>query len=385
MPEKIDHCYSPAASQDQFCDCMTCKSAENSIHEENAKSGVLTHRRRASIIAPLLESVFLLFSVGLLLMRDRLGLQEVVSDLSISFVAIMVEAMPFMLIGSLIGGLIEEFVPQELLGRLLEGRERSAIFIAAGLGLIFPVCDCAIAPLVKRLLSKGVPLSVAIAFLLAGPIVNPIVAASTWLAYQGDWSFLVTRMVLGYAVAIVVAFLMDFLFRDKKALLIETPSEFEHNCDCCGRDHAPERSDNREKRLFFALQHACDDFFNIGKFLVIGAFIAALARTTIGVNVLQGLSSAPGTAIILMMLLAMALNLCSQTDAFIAAGFRGILPDTAQMAFMILGPMLDIKLLLLYLTMFRKRVIITLALLIFLTVLTSMIFLQYGLGGLLGG
>jgi uncharacterized membrane protein YraQ (UPF0718 family) len=86
-----------------------------------------------------------------------------------------------------------------------------------------------------------------------------------------------------------------------------------------------------------------------------------------------------------MMLLAMALNLCSQTDAFIAAGFRGILPDTAQMAFMILGPMLDIKLLLLYLTMFRKRVIITLALLIFLSVLTSMIFLQYGLGGLLGG
>ena len=144
-------------------------------------------------------------------MRDRLGLQEVVGDLSISFVAIMVEAMPFMLIGSLIGGLIEAFVHKNMLGRLLEGRERSAIFIAAGLGLIFPVCDCAIAPLVKRLLSKGVPLSVAIAFLLAGPIVNPIVAASTWLAYQGNWSFLVTRMVLGYAVAIVVAILMDFL------------------------------------------------------------------------------------------------------------------------------------------------------------------------------
>ncbi len=251
MSEKIDHSYSHVAGQDQFCDCMTCKSAENGIYEENDKSGVLTHRRRASIIAPLLESAFLLVSVGLLLMRNRLGLQEVVSDLSISFVAIMVEAVPFMLIGSLIGGLIEAFVPQDMLGRLLEGRERSAIFIAAGLGLIFPVCDCAIAPLVKRLLSKGVPLSVAIAFLLAGPIVNPIVVASTWLAYQGDWSFLVTRMVLGYAVAIIVALLMDFLFRDKKAALIETRSEFEHTHDCCGRDHAPEKSDNKEKRLFF--------------------------------------------------------------------------------------------------------------------------------------
>ena len=116
-----------------------------------------------------------------------------------------------------------------------------------------------------------------------------------------------------------------------------------------------------------------------------GAFVAALARTVIGVNVLQGLSSSPITAIILMMLLAMALNLCSQTDAFLAAGFRGILPDTAQMAFMILGPMLDIKLLLLYPTMFRKRVIVALVTLTFLTVLTSMIFLEYGLGGLIGG
>lgn len=357
---------------------------QNITPGENHEPHALT-QRRSVVITTSLEAAFLILSVGLLLMKDRLGLQEVVSDLSISFVAIMVEAMPFMLIGSLIGGFIEAFIPKEMLGRLLEGRERSAIFMAAGLGLIFPVCDCAIVPLVKRLLNKGAPLSVAIAFLLAGPIVNPIVAASTWLAYQGSWNFLITRMVLGYSVAIIVSLIMDLLLKGSQTQALEVPSGFDNACDCCVPDDLPEKDTGKEKRLFFALQHACDDFFNIGKFLVIGAFIAALARTTIGVNVLQGLQSAPGMAIILMMLLAMALNLCSQTDAFIAAGFRGILPDTAQMAFMILGPMLDIKLLLLYLTMFPKRVIITLAILIFLTVFTGMIFLQYSLGGLPGG
>ena len=86
-----------------------------------------------------------------------------------------------------------------------------------------------------------------------------------------------------------------------------------------------------------------------------------------------------------MMGLAIALNLCSETDAFIAAGFRGVLPDTAQMAFMVLGPMLDMKLLLMYLTMFRKRVIVALSFLTFMAVLGVMMFLQYGLGGFSGG
>jgi uncharacterized membrane protein YraQ (UPF0718 family) len=171
----------------------------------------------------IIEADFLLLAVGLLLMGDLFGLQAVVGDLSISFVAIMVEAMPFLLIGSLIGGIIEEFVSKEILGRLLSGRQRFAIFLSAGLGLIVPLCDCAIAPLIRRLLNKGVPLSVAIALLLAGPIVNPIVAASTWVAYKDDWSFLFTRMLFGYLVAVVVAFLMKFLFRGGETPLTGTP------------------------------------------------------------------------------------------------------------------------------------------------------------------
>jgi uncharacterized membrane protein YraQ (UPF0718 family) len=333
----------------------------------------------------ILEAAFLCFALVLLLLKGFQGLHDFVGDLAISFVAIMVEATPFMLLGSLVGGLIETFIPQEMVGRLLAGRRHGAVFTGAALGLIFPVCECAIVPVVRRLLNKGVPLSAAIAFLLGGPIVNAIVAASTWMAYRGDWGFVATRLIFGYAIAVAVALAMDFLFREKKVLLDLASHEHASSCGCCGHDHAREAAPHTLSKFLDALQHACTDFFEVGRFLVIGAFVAALARTTIGVDVCRELFAAPWAAILMMMGLAIALNLCSETDAFIAAGFRGVLPDTAQMAFMVLGPMLDVKLILMYLTIFRKRVIVTLALLTLLTVLIAMMLLQYGLGGVPGG
>jgi uncharacterized protein len=115
-----------------------------------------------------------------------------VRDLAINFVSIILEAVPFMMIGALIGGIIEAFVPPEFVQGILSGRTRTAVFVAAGLGVIFPICECAIVPIVRRLINKGVPLPAGIAFLLGAPIVNPVVAASTLLAYQGNWGMVAT-------------------------------------------------------------------------------------------------------------------------------------------------------------------------------------------------
>ncbi len=344
-----------------------------------------THsHRKTPIVAYVLEGAFLCIAIILLVLGNRQGFHQIVGDLAISFIAIIAEAMPFMLLGSLVGGLIEVFVPQEWVQRSLGTRGYGAVFIGAGLGVIFPVCECAIVPVVRRLLHKGVPLSAAIAFLLGGPIVNPIVAGSTWLAYRGDWEVVITRMIGGYAIAVTVALIMHFLFRNTP-VLTEAPFAETAACGCCGHDHHAAGEPHTVARIWTAVQHACDDFFDVGKFLVIGAFVAALARTAIGVDELRQLFSSPVPAIVLMMGLAIALNLCSETDAFIAAGFQGVLPHSAQMAFMVLGPMLDMKLLLMYLTLFRKRVILTLSVLTFTTVLVAMILLHYGTGGLSGG
>ncbi len=343
-----------------------------------------TSPSNAETAAIMVEVVILAFAlvvlaVGMFTRDPQIG------DLFINFIAILLEAMPFMLLGAVLGGIIEVFVSQDFVQRALTGHTTATVFIAAGLGMIFPVCECAIIPIVRRLINKGVPMPAAIAFLLGAPIVNPLVAASTLLAYRGNLGMVCTRMVCGYVIAVCVALILGTLFRrDSDALVIGTAT-CEHGCCChCGEDHHHHEQVGFLSKTLEALAHARDDFFSIGKFLIIGAFVASLARATIDVVAFRDLFGSPILSILAMMGLAVTLNLCSQTDAFIAAGFRTVFPDTAQMAFMVLGPMLDLKLLLTYFTVFKSRVIGALALVTLIAVLLAMMTLHYGFGGVPG-
>ncbi|HTY24277.1 MAG TPA: permease [Desulfomonilaceae bacterium] len=338
---------------------------------------------RAEATAVMLEVVILAFTLSALIAGIVTQAPEL-RDLAINFVSIILEAVPFMMVGAVIGGMIEAFVPPEFVQRALSGHTTATVFVAAGMGMVFPICECAIVPIVRRLINKGVPLPAAIAFLLGAPIVNPIVAASTWLAYQGNWSMVTTRMVCGYVIAVSVALILGAMFRHEEGVLPTGGASCEHDCcHCEDHYHGPMQSSFLSK-ILDAFAHARDDFFTFGKFLIIGAFVAALARATIDVVAFRQLFASPMLSILAMMGLAVTLNLCSETDAFIAAGFRAVFPDTAQMAFMVLGPMLDLKLVLTYFTLFRSRMIGTLALLTITAVLIAMMVLHYGFGGLPG-
>jgi uncharacterized membrane protein YraQ (UPF0718 family) len=315
------------------------------------------------------QLLFLLLAIGLLVFfHDRPQFHT----LGIIFVSIVLEAFPFMLLGTLIGGFIEVFIPRETITRFLPEQRWWAVFIAAAMGVIFPVCECAIVPVVRRLLKKGVPLSAAIAFLLGGPIVNPLVAASTAVAYFADWSIVMHRMIFGYIIAVAVGLLMNLFFAKIKAVQNEVFSD--QNSINCGT-----LCDHREpaalgEKINLAVGHAANDFFDIGKFLVIGAFFAAVAQTLVPRQVFAAVTDTPVLSILIMMVMAIVLNLCSEADAFVAASFRSTrMPLPAQLAFMILGPMLDIKLIIMYFNVFRTRAIVTLAALVFLMVFLSMV------------
>jgi uncharacterized membrane protein YraQ (UPF0718 family) len=334
-------------------------------------------------VATMFEVVVFTFAL-VVLGAGMVTRDPVVRDLAINFVSIILEAAPFMMMGAVIGGMIEAFVPPEFIQRVLAGRTKGAVFVAAGLGIIFPICECAIVPIVRRLINKGVPLPAAIAFLLGAPIVNPLVAASTWLAYRGNWGMVTTRMVCGYFIAVGVALVVGAMFRNEKGTLVPGAASCEHGCCHCEDHHHDGMPSSFLSKITDAITHARDDFFAFGKFLIIGAFVAALARATIDVAAFRELFVSPMLTILAMMGLAVALNLCSETDAFIAAGFRSVFPETAQLAFMVLGPMLDMKLMLQYFTLFRSRMIGALSLLTFLAVLVAMMALQYGFGGVPG-
>jgi uncharacterized membrane protein YraQ (UPF0718 family) len=334
--------------------------------------------RPSQIIGITLESGFLLFAL-LLLLQGVHAYRDLTTNVAINFLALLVEALPFMAIGSLAGGLIEVFVPSSLVERIFSRNKKRAVLLAGALGLLFPVCECAIVPVVRRLLGKGVPFSAAITFLLAGPIVNPIVAASTAIAYRYDWQIVALRLGCGYLIAVTVGLLLGLFFTRENGLAHQV--QFLSNCHC-GHDHGADEH-SLSTRLRWALAHAGDDFLEVGKYLIIGCFLAAFTRTTVSMETFTTLMNSPGLAIVLMMLLAMVLNLCSEADAFIAASFQQLLPTTSQLAFMVLGPMLDLKLILMYFSIFRKRVISALTISVFSLVLLLMLGLQY-LAGRIG-
>ena len=318
------------------------------------------------------QLLFVLLALGLLVFfRDRAQFHT----LGIIFVSIVLEALPFMLLGTLIGGFIEVFVSRETITRCLPEGRWWTVFVGAGIGIIFPVCECAIVPVVRRLLHKGVPLSAAIAFLLGGPIVNPLVAASTAVAYFADWSVVVQRMIFGYLIAVVIGLLMGLFFTRTKAVRGEVFSNlFQRNAASIS-DHG--KSPVLSEKVDLAVSHAAGDFFDIGRVLIIGAVIAALLQTLVPRQMFAVVGSTPALSILLMMIMAVVLNLCSEADAFVAASFRaGLVPLSAQFAFMILGPMLDIKLILMYLKVFRIRAIAALTVFTFAAVFLSMIFLE---------
>lgn len=296
-------------------------------------------------------------------------------SLGISFVAIVLEAMPFMLLGTLAGGFIEVFVPRERLVQWLPQKGWLTVFVAAGFGLLFPVCECAIVPVVRRLLQKGMPLGAAIAFLLGGPIVNPIVAASTAVAYAFDLSVVANRLIIGYAVAVIAGLLIDVLFSKASAGLppVLTGPENPEQQPATRKAQGAEQF-SLSSKLNSAVSHAAQDFFDIGRFLIIGAFLAALLQSVIPRQILLSVMHPPILSIAFMMVLAFVLSLCSEADAFVAASFRtAAVPLSAQLAFMILGPMLDIKLVLMYTRVFHKKLILALAGLVCLLVCLAML------------
>jgi uncharacterized membrane protein YraQ (UPF0718 family) len=329
---------------------------------------------------------------------------------AITWSSIFLEALCFMLIGSVVSGVVEEFVPRGLIERLIRGNRIAVAAGAAAMGFIFPVCECAIVPVVRRLLKKGVPLSAGIAFMLAAPIVNPVVIWSTAVAYQGQWMVAVMRVLFGYSIACIAAVFLGGLFPSDRALLSGI-AETTGNCGC-GHDHdrddEPEGSHSLDSshcscgehdciskrrahaahktcggwgsRIIASLRHARDDFFDVAPYLVIGTLVAATIRSSIPASAVELLADRPFVSIGGMMALAFVLNLCSEADAFIAASFMGIIPLAGQMAFMVLGPMLDIKLLMMYRSAFRGRFIVALSTVIVVVVFVYMLLFRYLIG-----
>jgi uncharacterized protein len=291
-----------------------------------------------------------------------------------SFLALAFEGLPFVLVGSLISGLIAAFVPSRMITRFLPKNPFLATLVSGLLGLIFPVCECGVVPVVRRLLDKGLPLYCGMTYMLASPIVNPLVAISTYAAFRAQQPGLntVVRLISGYLVAVVVGLVVSRLNPARliggQAVATRT-SRRRTTLSIAAMPDAPDASRGVSvgQRLIGAVQLASDDFIDTAIYFMIGAAVASVFNTAVDQRIILPLASSPILSVVAMMVIAGILTLCSSSDAFIAATFTSF-PIPARMAFLIFGPMFNFKLPFLYSSLLKKRAVVALGVGLFIIV-----------------
>jgi uncharacterized membrane protein YraQ (UPF0718 family) len=263
------------------------------------------------------------------------------------FSSIVIEALPFILLGALASAAIAVFVPERSLARIARLPLALQVPGAAVGGVAFPVCECGSVPVARRLMIRGVHPAAAIAFMLAAPIVNPIVLASTWVAYGGGTlgaEMTSARALLGLATAISVGL---FIGRGRGADLLRS------------RPYGEEPHDHPGPRSAAFADHLVGDFLFMGKFIVLGAGLSALMQAVLPQSAISAIGGAPVVSVLALMGVAFVLSLCSEADAFVAASFVQF-PLGAQLAFLAFGPVADLKLAALYGATFRRMFLLRL-------------------------
>ncbi len=279
------------------------------------------------------------------------------------FMGIFIEAVPFLLLGSLVSGLIELFVSRDAIAAIVPRNPVGAALAGALLGFAFPVCECGVVPVTRRLYTKGLPVSVGVAFLLAAPVVNPIVILSTYAAF-GWGSVMISRVFLSVLIAFIVGLL--FNLATPEAVLLPQSGMAEEMCVVeekgKGR-HTAQLGRPHTARFWQSLNVAGDDFMDMARYLTVGCMLAAAMQTLIPQSTLLTLGSGPLLSVVIMMVLAFILSICSTVDAFLALSFVNNFTTGSILAFLVFGPMVDIKSSLMFFGVYRKRAVLYLILL----------------------
>lgn len=299
------------------------------------------------------------------------------------FLSLLVEAIPFLLLGVLFSGLLLLFVDE---GKLIDNLPRNPLLgaiVGSCVGFVFPVCECGNVPVARRLLSQGAPTSVAIGFLLAAPTINPIVIWSTWVAFRDQPEIVVLRVVFSLTIAIFIGCVFSVqkdmhpllqpavarvlqrspyrMKEDFKAAFPEkepVPALLQSGSFLLGQPGAPMRMDESILQASLAgakpnqrpvnrwrllLENTVQELRELGAVLVIGSAIAAIIQTAAPRELILSLGQGPITSILAMMLLAAVVSICSTVDSFFALAFASTFTTGSLLAFLVFGPMIDLK------------------------------------------
>lgn len=239
--------------------------------------------------------------------------------------AIVVQAVPFLVLGVVVSGAIAAWMPKDVLAKVTPRSPWLAVPTAGAAGMVLPGCECASVPVSQSLMRRGLSQAAALAFLLAAPAVNPIVLVATAVAFQGNPMMVWARLAASLLAVVVIGWVWIAVGKQD---WMKSQTGHEH--------------EGQSKAEIFR-ETAMHDLLQAGGFLVVGAAAAAALKVFVPAGVLTTLTENPWLAILVMAALAVALSLCSEADAFVVSSLTTVSP-TAQLAFLVVGPMVDIKL-----------------------------------------
>ncbi len=288
------------------------------------------------------------------------------------FQGLLLEALPFLLLGVLIAALARWLNPGGSWLQRLPAHPLGGPLTGAALGFALPACECGNVPVARRLLVGGAPIGTALGFLFAAPVLNPIVLASTWAAFPDQPWLLLARPAGAVLVALGLALLLrllpdgellraDLLAERRLSQPLAQLSLLERRSGLIGGGLSggpaapPPPTTNPRPAPAELLRHSSREFLNLALLLVAGCAIAALVQTLLPRQWLLAVGGAPTLSILALMLLSLVVSVCSSVDAFLALGFAAQVTPGAVLAFLLLGPVIDLKLLGLLGLLFRPK------------------------------
>ena len=286
------------------------------------------------------------------------------------FQGLLIEALPFLMLGVTIAGLARWLVPQSAWVRRLPRNPLLAPIVGALLGFALPACECGNVPVARRLLASGAPLGTGFGFLFAAPVLNPIVLASTWAAFPDQTWLLWARPAGAFAIALALSALLGLIPESRllQAALLEerrlsqplsSIGLLERRTGLVGAGPAKPAMPAQSTALLprELLSHSTREFLSLLTLLVLGSALAAVVQTWLPRSWLLALGSAPTLSVLALMLLALVVSVCSSVDAFLALGFAAQVTPGALLAFLLLGPVVDLKLAGLFTVLLTPRAI----------------------------
>ncbi|NHC47505.1 permease [Motilibacter aurantiacus] len=267
------------------------------------------------------------------------------------FVSICIQALPFLVLGVVLSAALMAFVPPSVIARALPRSPALSVPMAGAAGAVLPGCECASVPVAGSLVARGVAPAAAFAFLLAAPAINPVVLVATAVAFPGKPEVVLARLIASLAAAIVMGWLWA---RFGKAEWLRPPR----------------RPSSGEGKLAVFRDSAQHDLLHAGGFLVVGGLLAATMNVVVPRSWLDAVADQPVISVLALAGLAVILAICSEADAFVAASLSQF-SMTSRLAFLVVGPMVDVKLIALQAGTFGRSFAVRFAPVTFVVAVTS--------------